>query len=62
VGALGNSIGEGATGDVDDARKQSWGMGPLVRSAMPGSRVEGGGVLATEFGSLMAYYVKSSSF
>jgi hypothetical protein len=54
--------GKGATDEVGDARKQSRGRGLPVRSVMPGSRVEGGGALATDFSSLMAYYAKSSGF
>jgi hypothetical protein len=62
VGAPGSNIGKGATSDVGDPGKQSRGRGLLARSAMPGSRVEGGGALAIDFGSLMTYYVKSSGF
>jgi hypothetical protein len=38
------------------------GKGPPVRSAMQGSRVEGGSAPVMEFGSLTACYEKSSSF
>jgi hypothetical protein len=62
MGASESIIEEGAASDVSDAGKQTRRTGVLVRSVMPRSRVEGGGAPVIDFGSLMAYYVKSSGF
>jgi hypothetical protein len=55
--------------DRGDTGKKSWGRGPPVRLAMPGSRVKGGGAPTTkegnetaDFGSLTVYFAKSIGF